>query len=286
MFPGSGLGSRVSALGAVDEDLHDPVAVAQRGLYGVGEPRARLRLHLEPVHEEVDVVLPLLVEPGELRELDRRAVYPGADEAGLRELRELLGELPLAAGGDRSEDGYARPLRELKYPLDHLRRALSLDRLAARGAVRAARPREEDAQVVVYLGGCAYGRAGVPRCGALLYGDGGGEPLDRIDIGLVHLAQELAGVGGERLDVAALTLRVYGVEGERRLSGAGEPGDDHEPVLGDRDVDVLEVVHPRAADDYRIARHADSPVTAPPAFSPRRASPQPAPWWAPPSRCG
>ena len=33
-----------------------------------------------------------------------------------------------------------------------------------------------------------------------------GEVLDEVDVGLVHLAEELLGVGRKRLDVAALPL--------------------------------------------------------------------------------
>ena len=69
----------------------------------------------------------------------------------------------------------------------------------------------------------------------------------RVDVGLLHLLEELPGVGGERLDVAALALGVDGVEGERGLARAGQPGDDHQLVARDLDVDVLEVVLARAA---------------------------------------
>ena len=42
----------------------------------------------------------------------------------------------------------------------------------------------------------------------------GRQALDEVDVGLVHLAEELPGVGGERFDVAALALGEDGVEGE------------------------------------------------------------------------
>ena len=42
----------------------------------------------------------------------------------------------------------------------------------------------------------------------------GGQALDEVDVRLVHLAQELPGVGREGLDVAALALGVNGVEGQ------------------------------------------------------------------------
>jgi hypothetical protein len=57
---------------------------------------------------------------------------------------------------------------------------------------------------------------GLREAALLVDGDRGREALDEVDVGLVHLPQELAGVGGERLDVAALPLGVDGVEGERR----------------------------------------------------------------------
>jgi len=34
----------------------------------------------------------------------------------------------------------------------------------------------------------------------------GDRPLDEVDVGLVHLPEELTRVGAERLDIAALTL--------------------------------------------------------------------------------
>ena len=83
---------------------------------------------------------------------------------------------------------------------------------------------------------------GLRTGGALLDGDGGREALDRVDVGLLHLVEELAGVGRETLDVAALTFGVDRVEGEARLAGAREPGDHHQPVPGDAQVEAGEVV--------------------------------------------
>ena len=92
-------------------------------------------------------------------------------------------------------------------------------------------------------------------CALLVDGDGGAEALDVVDVGLLHAAEELAGVGGEGLDVAALALGVDGVEGEGTLARAGEAGDNHELVSGDRDVDVLEVMLAGAFDEDGISRH-------------------------------
>ena len=146
------------------------------------------------------------------------------------------------------------PFVELADLVDDLLDGLSGDGPAAVGAVRVADARVEQAQVVVDLGDGADRRARVARGRLLLDGDGRREALDRVDVGLVHLPQELAGVGRERLDVAALALGVDGVEGERRLARAGEPGDDDEPVARQPQGDVLEVVLARARDDDVVVR--------------------------------
>ena len=124
-----------------------------------------------------------------------------------------------------------------------------LDRLAAVVAVRLADPRPEQAQVVVDLGDGADRRARVARGGLLVDRDRRREPLDGVDVGLLHLAEELPRVGRERLDVAALPLGVDRVEGEARLARAGEPGDDDQRVAGQLEVDALEVVLAGAGDD-------------------------------------
>src|SRR5262249_44513568 len=78
------------------------------------------------------------------------------------------------------------------------------------------------------------------------------EPFDIVDVRLLHLPQELAGIRGERLDVAALTFGVDRVERERRLARARQSGHHDEPVPREAEVDVLEVMLARALDDDRI----------------------------------
>ena len=102
--------------------------------------------------------------------------------------------------------------------------------------------RKEQSEVVVDLRDRADGRARVVARRLLVDRDGRREAVDLVDVRLVHLAEELARVRRERLDVAALALGVDGVEGKARLARAGKPRDDDELVARDVDVDVLEVV--------------------------------------------
>ncbi len=190
----------------------------------------------------------LPVQGNLLGEFPDGPVDPDADEAILLELSELLLEFALLSPDDRGEDLDPRPPGKGEGVLeDHVHR-LGTDFPAALPAVGDADPGEEKPQVIVDLRDRPHGGAGVLAQAPLLDGDGRREALDGLHVGLVHLADELPGVGGKRLDVPPLTLGVDGVEGQGRLAGTAHPGDDDEPVPGNVHVDVFQVVLAGAPD--------------------------------------
>ena len=150
------------ALLEVDElDDEHAAGQAERGLDRVGEPPLGRRvvgpLGDEPVDDDVDGVLDLLLELGRVGEGDHLAVDPGAGEALGLQLGEQVDVLALAGAHHRGEHLEAGALGQLEQPVDDLLRALPGDRLAAHRAVRAAGAGEEQAQVVVDLGDGADG---------------------------------------------------------------------------------------------------------------------------------
>ena len=194
----------------------------------------------------------LLVEPAQLAvDLDPRVALPP-------HLLQQFPVLALAPPRHRRHHHELDPLLQGHQPVDDLLLGLAGDRLAAARAVGRADPRPEQPQVVVDLGHRADRRARVARGRLLVDRDRRREALDRVDVGLLHQAEELARVGGERLDVAALALGVDRVEGEARLAGAREPGDHDQRVARQLDVDALEVVLAGAGDDDAVrGGHAD-----------------------------
>ena len=234
---------------AIQLDLDQAAGERGGGLDRLREPAAQVRLHHQPVDDDRDVVLVLLVEDYLLVEAAQLAVDQGPRVALEPHLLEQLPVLALAAADDRRHDHEFAPLLEGHQPVDDLLQGLAGDLGAAVGAVRGADPRPEQAQVVVDLGHRADRRARVARGRLLVDRDRRREAVDRVDVRLLHQAEELARVGGERLDVAALPLGVDRVEGEARLARAGEPGDHDQRVAGQLDVDVLEVVLAGAGDD-------------------------------------
>ena len=69
-----------------------------------------------------------------------------------------------------------------------------------------------------------------------------------IDVGFLDALEELARVGGEGFDVAALAFGVDGVEGEGGFARAGDTADYGQGIVRDVDVDAFEVVGPGSTD--------------------------------------
>ena len=85
----------------------------------------------------------------------------------------------------------------------------------------------------------------------------GRQALDEVDVGLVHLPEELTGVGRQRLDVPALALGEDRVERQGGLARAGQPGEHDHRVAGQLDRHVLEVVLAGPTDDELVVVGAD-----------------------------
>jgi hypothetical protein len=68
-----------------------------------------------------------------------------------------------------------------------------------------------------------------------------------VHIGLSHHVEELARIGRQALDIAALALGIDRVEGERGFPRSRQAGDDHQLVARDVHVHALQIVLARAA---------------------------------------
>ena len=223
---------REQAIPALERVDHDDVVGELEGeVDRIGQPPLDPRLDDQPIDEDVNGVVAAAVELDLVAvERDELAVDARAGEAAGAQGRQLALELALAAAHDGREhvDALVRRVEQhhVHDALERLRRDLAV-------AVRAmgdANVGEEQAKIVVDLGHRPDGRSRVGGGGLLFDGNRRREPVDQVDVRLLHLLEELPRVGRERLDVAALPFRIDGVEGQRRLARAGEAGDDHHPV--------------------------------------------------------
>ncbi len=184
----------------VDDD--EAVRERSRGFDRLPEARAQIRLHHEPVDDDLDRVLELLVEDDLVFEHPHLAVHLHAREPVGAELLEDVLVLALAVADDRRVDRELRALRKPQHLVDDGFDRLARDRPSANRAVRPADPRIEEAQIVVDLGHRADGRPRVARSRLLVDRDRRREPVDRVDVRLLHHLQELACVRGERVVLA------------------------------------------------------------------------------------
>jgi hypothetical protein len=137
-------------------------------------------------------VVELAIELGRVGEVHELAVDQGADETLLARVLEEVTELALPAADEGREDLDLRAARPGEDDLGDLRGRLLRDGAPAVGTVRRAGAGVEQAQVVVDLGDGPDRGARIGAGGLLLDRDRGREPLDGIDVGLLHEPEELA----------------------------------------------------------------------------------------------
>ena len=243
-------GQPLAAVGVLGDA--QAIREAERRLDRFGQALGEVGRGHHAVDHDLDLVLTLLVQRRHVVQVVELAVDPDPLEALPQQVAELLAILALAAAHDRRQQEQARALGHLQQPVDHLRDRLRLDRQAGRGRIGDADPRPEQAHVVVDLGHRRHGRARILRGRLLLDRDRRRQAGDQVHVGLLHQLQELARVGRQALDIAPLSLGIDRVEGEARLARARQPGDHHQPVARDVDVDALEIVLARAANPNEV----------------------------------
>jgi hypothetical protein len=216
--------------------------------------------HGPAVHEQAAEALPAQRldggpsgrgRPGFGDRLDRTLVAGVGRVIGLLVGRGMRGQ---RGGEDRhvEADEQPRAVGQSQEAVGHDLRGLADHLDAAGGAERAAHAREEQAHVVVHLGDGAHGGARIAHAVLLADGNRRRDALDPVDVGLLHPLEELPRVGRQGLHVAALPFGVDGVEGERRLARAADPGEHHQLAGRQCDVDVLQVVGTCPTDDEGV----------------------------------
>ena len=192
-------------------------------------------------------MLELLVERRRVGDVVELAVDLQPLETAFHEFGDFLAVLAFSAAHHRRKQIGAGALGQAENTVDHLAHRLAFDRQAGRRRIGDSHPRPEQAHVVVDLGDGADGGARVLRRRLLLDRDRRRQAVDLVDVGFLHHLEELARVSRKRLDVATLALGVDRIEGQRRFARAGEPGEHHQLVARNRQIDVLEIVLARAA---------------------------------------
>ena len=189
----------------------------------------------------------LLVERGRRIKVVELPIHLDALEPLLPQFQHLFFVLALAIPHNGRQQIAARAFLQRHDPVDHILHLLRLDGLAGGGAVGRARAGKQQSQIVVNLGDGADGGARVFRCRLLLDGDCRAQTRNMIHIRLFHHIEELARIGAEGFNVAALPLGIDGVKRKARFARSRQARDHHQFIARYVHVDVLEIVLARAA---------------------------------------
>src|SRR5437867_2726132 len=147
---------------------------------------------------------PVLVEPNRVGaiQLHKLTINARANESFAFELFDHIPELArLVLDQWRQKNDFGPPFVREDL-IDNLLRCLAAKWPTGQGVMRLTNSRKQDPQIIVNFSG---GRDCRPRVGAraaLLDRDRRRESLDKIDIRLFHLIEELPRISGETLDVA------------------------------------------------------------------------------------
>lgn len=205
------------------------------------------------------------LQGGRIRQIAHFAVDAGADVTLGRQVLQQLGVLPLAVAHHGGQQHQLGAFGLGQHLIHHLADGLGRERNGVGRAAWLPDPGEQQPQVVVNLGDGADGRARVVGGGLLLDGDGRRQPLDVVHVRLLHQGEELAGIGGERLHIAALPLGIEGIERQGGFARTGQAGDHDQLVTWQDQVDVLEVVGAGTPDHdffHLVARSIREPERA------------------------
>ncbi len=201
-------------------DMHHALSHRERGLDTFRDPSPRLGPHRDPVNHDFHPVLAATIDRGRIVQHQRLAVQSHAVKASVLQFvpQRLVALSHLDA--NRGHQVKPRALALGHHLVHDFVGRLRADGKLAVGAVRDSQASHQDAEVVVDLGRRADGRAWRVAEVLLFDGDGRRESFDVFQLGLLHLADELPGIGAEAFDVPTLALGVDRVHGQRALAAA------------------------------------------------------------------
>ena len=221
--------------------IHESVLrMLQRSFDRIGQPAPVGRI--DPVDDDLDVVHDVSAEFDLVIGSEDLSVDPHSRKSICMQIAKQLFIGPFLLADDRGEDR------------DHRLRILALDRVGdLSGSPRLdlyvmdrtvgdPDPCIQKPQVIIDLRHRPDGGTRIFRGGLLFDRYCGGEAFDGIDIRFAHQSEELAGVGGERLDISAVTFRIDRIKSESGFSRARNARHDDEFVTREFYIDILKVV--------------------------------------------
>ena len=174
----------------------------------------RIRTNDNTVYNHLNIVLEGLSQRNFFIKFTHNTVNTNARKTFFSQIFKELDVLALATQNNRRQDISSTSLTSLEDFIGNLICCLALNNATALRAVRSTHASIQKTQVIVDFCNGTHGRARISGSGLLIDGHRRRKAIDRVKVWLIHLSQELTGIAGQGLNVAALSFCVNGVKGK------------------------------------------------------------------------
>ena len=224
----------------------------QRRHHGCLYPLLILLRRLEAVDHQFDEMCLVAVQGRDFVQFAELSVDTHLGISALAHLLEQLLVMALPTLHQRRKEVALAVLVVLHDQGDNLLVRVSDHGLAGLRRVRGRGTGIEKSEEIVYFRDCSNGRAWVVSGSLLFDRDDRAETRNRLNLRLFQYAHKVLGIGRERIHVPSLTFRIYGIEGQRRLSASAQSRHDDELPARNRQAHPLQVMGPRPLNLYVI----------------------------------
>ena len=170
------------------------------------------------------------------------SIHADSGESFLPDPFQDLLVFALSLTNHRTHDGQTGPLPFIHQMIHDLIHALTGNLTATNRTMRYADSGVHQTQIIMDLRYRTNGGTRILRCGLLVNGNRRRQTFDMFHIRFIHLTQELSCVGRQALHISSLPLCIDRIKGQGRLSGTGQPRQNHHLIAGNHNIDILQIV--------------------------------------------
>ena len=167
----------------------------QCSLQGFRQTPGNTFFHDDPVDHRFNRMFLFLIELDLFRQLANFSIDPHPNVTVLANLFQYFLMLAFFSPNYRRQKGQLRPVAQRQQSIHHLLNGLLRDGLAALRAMWTTSPRIQESQVVVDFRHGSHSGTRIAARRLLVDRDGGRQPFDIVHIRLIHLTEELPGIG-------------------------------------------------------------------------------------------
>ena len=180
------------------------------------------RLYDQPVHNDLNIMLDILIQLDFLRKLVNASVDLYTHIAAFFRMLQKLYVRALSSSYNRGKKLDLRPFRKPHDLIHHLIYCLLTDFPSAFWTVGNSHSCIEKTKIVVNLRNRPYCGTRISVCRFLVNGNGRRKTFYTLHVRLLHLSQELPGIGGKGLHIASLSLCVNSIKSKRGFAGTAQ----------------------------------------------------------------